>query len=77
MMEPHSKREMTAAEHIFNYRLSRAHRIVENVFSILANRYVQNACIIPINFVALEFPLEFNYTLIWDFKIQLIFMQGL
>ena len=41
MMKPHSKREMTAAERIFNYRLSRARRIVENAFGILANRYVQ------------------------------------
>ena len=40
MMKPHSKREMTAAERIFNYRLSRARRIVENAFGILANRYV-------------------------------------
>lgn len=42
MMKPHSKREMMAAERIFNYRLSRARRIVENAFGILANRYVQN-----------------------------------
>ena len=41
IMKPHSKREMTAAQLIFNYRLSRARRIVENTFGILANRYVQ------------------------------------
>ena len=40
-MKPHSKREMTAAQHIFNYRLSRARRIVENALGILANSYVQ------------------------------------
>jgi len=41
MMKPHSKKHMTAAESIFNYRLSRARRIVENAFGILANRYAQ------------------------------------
>ncbi|XP_034039477.1 uncharacterized protein LOC117522184 [Thalassophryne amazonica] len=39
MMKPYSKRHLTAAERIFNYRLSRAHRIVENAFGILANRF--------------------------------------
>lgn len=38
MMKPHSKRELTSGQRIFNYRLSRARRIVENAFGILANR---------------------------------------
>ena len=42
MLKPYSKREMTAAERIFNYRLSRARRYVENAFGILANRYFIN-----------------------------------
>lgn len=39
MMKPHGKRELTKEERIFNYRLSRARRIVENAFGILANRF--------------------------------------
>ena len=44
MVKPYSKREMTVSEHIFNYRLSRARRIVENAFCILANRKQTSYC---------------------------------
>ena len=39
MMKPYSKRHLTDPERIFNYRLSRARRIVENGFGILSHRF--------------------------------------
>lgn len=39
IMKPYNARSATKERKIFNYRLSRARRTVENVFGILANRF--------------------------------------
>lgn len=39
ILKPYSHRTLERRQQIFNYRLSRAHRLVENVFGILSSRF--------------------------------------
>ena len=39
IMKPYSARNLDIAQRVFNYRLSRARRIIENVFGILSSRF--------------------------------------
>ena len=39
LMKPYPLRNLSSEQHVFNYRPSRARRVVENVFGIFANRF--------------------------------------
>jgi hypothetical protein len=39
IMKPYASRHLTKEQRVFNYRLSRARRVVENAFGILSNRF--------------------------------------
>ncbi|XP_023303070.2 protein ANTAGONIST OF LIKE HETEROCHROMATIN PROTEIN 1-like [Lucilia cuprina] len=39
LLKPYSQRGLTMVQRVFNYRLSRARRIIENVFGIMSSRF--------------------------------------
>lgn len=39
MLKPYPMRELSVEQRIFNYRLSRARRVIENVFGLCAARF--------------------------------------
>eukprot|EP00105_Crassostrea_gigas_P007335 XP_011421541.1 PREDICTED: protein ALP1-like [Crassostrea gigas] len=72
LMKPYAQRQMTKDQRIFNYRLSRGRRIVENAFGILAQRWqillttmqhdpttiaiIIETCVILYNLMRLRYP---------------------
>lgn len=72
MQKPFSLRGMSREERIYNYRLSRARRVVENAFGILSNRFrvllttmqhtpstvrlITTACICLHNLMRIKYP---------------------
>ena len=76
MMKPYGNRDQTKQQRIFNYRLSRARRVVENSFGILANRFqvllttmlheadtvrlLVKACVLLHNLMRLRYPVLQN-----------------
>lgn len=71
-MKPYAQRQMTKEQRIFNYRMSRGRRIVENAFGILAQHWqillttmqhdpetiaiIVQACVILHNLMRMRYP---------------------
>ena len=49
LLKPYSQRALTPERRIYNYKLSRVRRVVENVFGILSNRF--RIFLSPINLI--------------------------
>ena len=72
LQKPYQRRNMGRPQRVFNYRLSRARRVVENAFGILANRFrifhskmhhtpetiklIVKTCLVLHNFMRLRYP---------------------
>ena len=66
MMKPYAQRGLTIERRIYNYRHSRARRISENLFGILANRwrvFLHTICLPPekVEFVTMAILILHNY----------------
>jgi hypothetical protein len=82
MMKPYGNRDMTRNQRIFNYRLSRARRVVENSFGILANRFqvllttmmheadtvrlLVKVCVLLHNMMRTRYPVMQNRLVDWE-----------
>ena len=84
LMKPYSHRNLAPEERIFNYRLSRGRRVVENAFGILSNRFrvmlttmahrpgtirlIVSTCVILHNLMRIRYPTVQNNVL--DVELQ-------
>ncbi|XP_068219245.1 uncharacterized protein, partial [Palaemon carinicauda] len=75
-MKPYPQKDLNAEDRIYNYRLSRARRVVENVFGIMASRFrvfytsihlklssiekIVMACVILHNYLRITCPSEYS-----------------